>query len=56
MNEAQRKALAELCERYGVAFDPANFGPTYGLPSGYVAGWIGSNIYVGVDQDGRVSS
>jgi len=56
MTEAQQKALHDLCNRYDVPFDPANFRPTFDLPEGYVAGWIGDKIYVGCDPEGRISS
>lgn len=55
MTEAQREALAALCERYDVEFDPDAFGPGFGLPSGYVAGQVGP-IYVGCDPEGQISS
>lgn len=72
MTEAQRKALTRLCERYGVPFREADYWPTFDLPSGYVAGWIGGpdgrpgdaantrengpTLYVGVSAEGQVSS
>lgn len=60
MTEAQEKALRSLCERYGVTFDKDHYHPTFDLPDGYVAGWIGGTdsqkLYVGCDPDGRISS
>lgn len=60
MSEAQEKALRDLCERYRVDFDPAHYLPAmFGLPSGYVSGWVGgvvTTIYVGVGPLGEVSS
>ena len=55
MTNAQRQALQALCERYHVPFKPSDFKPAYGLPKGYVAGWVGP-IYVGVSPDGQISS
>lgn len=55
MTEAQEAALRDLCARYKVTFDPDNYHPTFDLPTGYVAGWV-SNLYVGCDPDGRISS
>lgn len=55
MTDAQREALTALCGRYNVPFNEADFGPTFGLPAGYVAGQVGP-IYVGCDADGRISS
>ena len=59
MTEAQEAALRDLSERYKVPFDPAGFRPTFDLPTGYVAGWIGGDerkLYVGCDPEGRISS
>jgi hypothetical protein len=60
MNAAQEAALRRLSENYGVKFRAEWFTPAYDLPPGYVAGWIGGpevrRLYVGVDQDGRISS
>lgn len=55
MNEAQREALRELCERNGGTFDELSFRPVFDLPKGWVAGWAGS-LYVGCDPNGRISS
>jgi len=55
MTNNQVIALSNLCERYGVDFDPANFLPRFDLPAGYVAGWVGT-LYVGCDPDGAISS
>lgn len=41
MNEAQRAALVALCDRYRVPFVESDFHPTFDLPDGYVAGWVG---------------
>jgi hypothetical protein len=57
MTPAQEQALRSLCERYGVAFDAEQFKPTFDLPSGYVAGWVGGDkLYVGCSPDGQISS
>ena len=55
MNDLQRAALQRLCDGYNVPFDEANYMPTFDLPSGYVAGWVGP-IYVGCDTEGVISS
>ena len=56
MTDAQRRALVELCDQYGVEFKESYFHRgVFGLPHGYVAGQVGP-IYVGVDPDGRISS
>lgn len=57
MNEIQEEALRFLCGRYNVEFKQENFQLNpYGLPEGYVAGWIGAFIYVGCAPDGAISS
>lgn len=60
MNDNQREALAELCERYHVPFDERDYMPQFDLPSGYVGGWVGGiehrKLYVGCDPEGRISS
>lgn len=56
MNNAQRRALLELCDRNGVTFDESMFTrDALGLPNSYVSGQVGS-IYVGVDEYGQISS
>ena len=66
LTTAQEQALMRLCERYGVAYEEADYLPAFDLPGGYVAGWVGGKlghqgpngptIYVGVSLDGEVSS
>jgi hypothetical protein len=61
MTEAQDTALRALCGRYGVTYRPDDYWPTFDLPAGYVAGWVGGNdgprpLYIGCDKDGRISS
>jgi hypothetical protein len=64
MTEAQRTALQSLCERYRVGFDPTHYAPSFDLPDGYVAGWVGGyaiqeqqpTIYVGCSAEGHISS
>lgn len=60
MTPRQYDALAGLCHRYGVVFDPDGFTAQFDLPDGYVAGWIGQvgdrRIYVGVSPEGEISS
>lgn len=55
MTDEQVTALTALCERYRVEFSADNFRPSYSLPDGYVAGWVGP-IFVGCSPDGRISS
>ena len=56
MTSAQRQALVELCDRYGVEFKESSFTRgDFGLPTGYVSGQVGP-IYVGVDIGGQASS
>jgi hypothetical protein len=55
MNDAQRRVLVELCDRYGVTFDESLFASdAFGLPAGSVSGQVGP-IHVGVDGHGRIS-
>lgn len=67
MTDAQRKTLEALCGRYRVEFRESDYAPTFDLPDGYVAGWVGGinhsagmgsaqTIYVGVDPEGNASS
>jgi hypothetical protein len=56
MNDAQRRALTALCQRYGVAFAESAFARGVGgLPRDYVCGQVGP-IYVGCDHNGQISS
>jgi hypothetical protein len=56
MNDAQRRALRALCERYGVAFCESDFTRgVFGLPPDYVGGQVGP-ICLGCDHNGRISS
>lgn len=56
MTSAQILALVRTCHNYGVPFDPEAFSPAFDLPVGYVCGWIGTAIYVGVSPNGEISS
>ena len=56
MTDVQQFALERLCKAYRVLFDPSTFTTRFDLPPGYVAGWIGDHIYVGVSPEGDVSS
>lgn len=62
MTDAQELALRRLCDGYGVKFDADHYHPQFDLPPGYVAGWIGGNvflpvtIYVGCSPEGEISS
>jgi hypothetical protein len=58
----QETALYALCERYHVPYDPSHYRPTFDLPDGYVAGWVGGpeymarTIYVGCSPEGEIHS
>ena len=60
----QDVALAAICERYHVDYRPEHYQPTFDLPEGYVAGWVGGadiqktqpTIYVGCSPEGQMSS
>ena len=41
LTAAQDEALRGICERYYVAYDPNHYQPTFDLPQGYLAGWVG---------------
>lgn len=56
MTSAQVLALVRTCHNYRVPFDPEAFSPAFDLPVGYVCGWIGTAIYVGVSPNGEISS
>jgi hypothetical protein len=62
---AQRHALVAICDRFKVRYRPEDYRPTFDLPKGWVAGWVGGTdgpgsraqtIYVGCDPEGRLSS
>lgn len=52
---AQDKALVEIHQRYGINYNPDRFRPTFDLPPGYLAGWVGS-LYIGISPKGDISS
>ncbi len=66
LTEQQERALRNLCERYHVTYDAADYTPQFDLPLGYVAGWVGGiaghqgsngpTLYVGCSAEGEVSS
>lgn len=66
LTDEQERALRDLCRRYHVNYDAADYGTQFDLPPGYVAGWLGGiaghqgpngpTIYVGVSAAGEVSS
>ena len=64
MTIAQRDALRRKCADYSVPFQEDHYHPTFDLPQGYVAGWVGGfdgqatkpTIYVGVSSEGEISS
>lgn len=55
MTDQQAEALARLCERYGVPFQPTNFAPHSSLPEGWLQGAVGP-ITVGCSPAGEISS
>jgi hypothetical protein len=55
MTPDQRRALARLCERYGVDFDEHAYQPAFDLPTGWLAGTVGP-IYVGCSPEGEIHS
>ncbi len=55
MTRKQAQALESLCARFKVPFVPATFHPTFDLPEGYVAGYVGP-IYVGCSPEGEIAS
>jgi hypothetical protein len=60
----QEQALRALCARYNVDYDAGHYKPSFDLPAGYVAGWVGGHaiqatrptIYVGCSPEGAISS
>jgi hypothetical protein len=60
----QEAALYAICERYSVAYQPEHYRPTFDLPEGWVAGWVGGieqqkvqpTIYVGCSPEGDIHS
>lgn len=62
MTDAQEEKLRDLCERYGVEYDPEHYRlypSNASMMAGWVEGWIGGQpgtIYVGVDRDGSSHS
>jgi len=56
LTDAQDEALVRIHENYGVTYDPMIFHHQFDLPPGYVAGWVGNQIYVGVSPEGEISS
>ena len=55
MTKEQEATLRCLCDGYKVTFDAADYHPQFDLPTGYVAGWVGT-IYIGVAPNGDASS
>lgn len=52
---AQRDKLRDLCERFGVQFDPTAFvvyADDKPIMAGYAEGWIGNALLVGVEPNG----
>lgn len=67
VNDNQRTALRNLCERYRVEFSESDYvvnSPDSWTLPGYAEGWIGGyavqtthpTLYVGCAPDGRISS
>ena len=60
----QEASLSAISERYGVDYFPHHYRPSFDLPQGYVAGWVGGpeikdehpTIYVGCSPEGIISS
>jgi hypothetical protein len=60
----QEASLSAICERYSVEYFPHHYRPSFDLPEGYVAGWVGGSeiqavhptIYVGCSPEGIISS
>lgn len=60
----QQASLSAICERYHVAYNPDHYRPTFDLPEGSVAGWVGGvaiqvahpTISVGCSPEGIISS
>jgi hypothetical protein len=60
----QEASLSAICERYHVEYHPLHYRPSFDLPEGYVAGWVGGveiqaehpTIYVGCSPEGIISS
>jgi hypothetical protein len=55
LTAAQHKRLRQACADYAAEYDPANYQPTFDLPTGWVAGWVGP-IYVGCSPEGDIHS
>lgn len=56
ITEAQKEKIQELAERFKVEVDPETFTQGLGLPDGWVCGWIGDRIYVGISPEGVAHS
>ena len=62
MNEAQRNALKNICERYRVTFkeeDYTVYPASSSMMAGWAEGWVGgmlNTIYVGVSPEGQIHS
>lgn len=60
MNEKQREALKNCCDRFGVPFNEEHYFSPCFSGKGWVEGWIGGpehrKIYVGVSPEGNVHS
>ncbi len=60
----QEASLSAICERYHVESQPIHYRPSFDLPQGYVAGWVGGvaiqaahpTIYVGCSPEGIIRS
>ena len=52
----QKEKILHLADKFGVPQWRINFSeftPRFDLPPGWVAGWIGSKIYVGISPEGE---
>lgn len=71
MTPEQTAKFKNLCDRYEVPFDPADYRPAFDLPDGWLSGWVGglghgfteggnrqpaTTIFVGVSPEGDAHS
>lgn len=55
LDDAQERALRDLCERYSVEFDPLHYRQSFDLPLGYVSGWVGGHEHAPLSAVGFVA-
>lgn len=64
ITQAQETSLRNICARYSISNEDADGivakfndrGQPFGLPEGYVLGWVGTHICIGICPEGRISS